>query len=346
MSVWAEDGLPEGQTSAVVRLEGRRVDGERRPGPQDRFVRDEPVTLPPGSGPFSLTARVTGINPGEWQVTAEMRPARPDRAPARGVRPKPVPLPVVTWTWRHWRQPPGPAERLRTGPAVFARRPGLVPGGWAALVALGILAALVLQANLAAGRGMPVGSTLVVSAAAVLAGGVGAKAWYLLLERRTGRWDGWAVQGFVAGLLLVAVLVVPLFDLSVGRYLDVTAPALLLGMAIGRLGCFVAGCCGGRATCSRGIWSSDRRIGVKRVPTQLAESAVAFAVAIGSYIVLENVEPNIHGSLFVAAVAVYTLCRQVVLRYRAEARHTTTGSRMTAAAALIALTLGLAGIWS
>jgi phosphatidylglycerol:prolipoprotein diacylglycerol transferase len=49
--------------------------------------------------------------------------------------------------------------------------------------------------------------------------------------------------------------------MPVGTVLDVTIPALLLGQAIGRLGCLFGGCCAGLPTTSRwGVWSSDRRI--------------------------------------------------------------------------------------
>lgn len=39
----------------------------------DKFVQDETIEdVVSGSGPISLTARVRGINPGEWVVTAHV----------------------------------------------------------------------------------------------------------------------------------------------------------------------------------------------------------------------------------------------------------------------------------
>lgn len=347
VSVWAERGLPAGESTAVVRLQGRRLDIEGKPGPADRFVREETVVLPERSGPFSLSVRIDHVNPGTWSVKAEMLPGRTARAAAgRRATAKPLPLELVSWSWRHWRRPAAPAEHVQTGTALLARRPGIVPAGWAMFVFAGIIAGLLLQAGLASSRSMSLGAVYAVSSAAVIAGAVGAKAWYLLLERRRGRWDGWAVQGFVAGMLLVVLVLVPLVGLGRGAYLDVTAAPLLLGMAVGRLGCFVAGCCGGRPTCARhGVWSSDRRIGVRRVPTQLAESLLALVVAAASYVLVTRGDPATEGAVFLAGVAAYTLGRQVVLRYRAEARHTTIGSRLTTVAAALALAVGLLGIW-
>src|SRR6266566_3589010 len=57
----------------TVRFSGRRVDVKGRLQPGDRFVQDETIEqVVSGSGPISLTARVRGINPGGWVVTARM----------------------------------------------------------------------------------------------------------------------------------------------------------------------------------------------------------------------------------------------------------------------------------
>lgn len=345
VSVLADAGLPDGASAAVVRIKGRRLGVDGRPAAADQFVREETIVgIPPSSGPLSITTRVDGVNPGEWQVTAEMVPKRRSQAAGarRGVPDKPIPLHLAEWSWRS-RRLSGVSGPIRTGMAVFAPRPGVIPGVWAVMVAVGVVVALALQLSLASRKGLPIGATAMVSVLAVAAGGIGAKAWFVILERRKRRWDGWAVQGFVLALVLVAVLVVPLVDLRLGPFLDITSPALLLGMAIGRIGCFFAGCCGGRPTCARhGVWSSDRRIGIRRVPTQLLESALALVVAAAAYVVVRDGSPGVDGSVFVAAVALYTLCRQVVLRYRAEARHSSTGTWVAAAGALAAL-IGAAG---
>jgi prolipoprotein diacylglyceryltransferase len=66
-----------------------------------------------------------------------------------------------------------------------------------------------------------------------------------------------------------------------GVFLDVTAPGLLFAMAVGRVGCFFAGCCGGPPTASCwGVWSSDQHVGARRIPTQLLESVLAFSLGL------------------------------------------------------------------
>ncbi len=99
--------------------------------------------------------------------------------------------------------------------------------------------------------------------------------------------------------------------------LDHTAPGLMLGMVIGRYGCFFGGCCAGRPTASRwGLWSSDRRVGVRRIPTQLLESAVALLIGVAALLALWLVEPRPAGVVFVGSIAAYTLGRQLLFPLR------------------------------
>ncbi len=103
--------------------------------------------------------------------------------------------------------------------------------------------------------------------------------------------------------------------------LDATAPGLFFAVAIGRVGCFLTGCCAGRCTSSRwGVWSSDRRIGARRIPAQLLESAAGLLIGlVAAWLVIGSV-PVVEGLNFVAAFGVYLVVRQLLLRLRAERR--------------------------
>jgi phosphatidylglycerol---prolipoprotein diacylglyceryl transferase len=96
-------------------------------------------------------------------------------------------------------------------------------------------------------------------------------------------------------------------------------PALLIGMAIGRPGCFWAGCCTGRPTASgRGIWSSDRRVGCRREPAQLLEALAALVIGVGVLAVVLLAGLQRAGPAAVAGLAAYTLSRQFILGLRSE----------------------------
>ncbi|MBY0369653.1 prolipoprotein diacylglyceryl transferase [bacterium] len=59
---------------------------------------------------------------------------------------------------------------------------------------------------------------------------------------------GFTLYGGIAGGTVAAVLYCRRKGLPTLRILDRFAPALLLGIAVGRLGCFAAGCCWGKPT--------------------------------------------------------------------------------------------------
>lgn len=331
ITFWSTAALPVNAQVPTLHLSGRRLGGTGYRNKGDRFRRDELVPgIPAGTAPFSITTTISGVNPGDWDVTAHLVVV--DRVGHRSR----VPL-TREWSWHHRHLEPIAPTAAHTGPAAFARRPGIARGAWTIMVALGIASALAVQAAILASRDLSVSRGMAVTAAAVAMGAVGAKLWYLVQRRRGESTNGWCIQGFVAGLLLVLAVVVPTIGLPVREFMDVSAPGLLLGMAIGRIGCFLAGCCVGRPTSSRfGVWSSDRRLGVRRIPTQLLESAVAAALGTAALTIdLLRVDTP-HGFVFVAALAGYTLARQGVLRLRAAPRRTSSGTAATAAIAAVA----------
>lgn len=98
-------------------------------------------------------------------------------------------------------------------------------------------------------------------------------------------WEGGLVfyGGFIASLL-VSVWYLKKHHLPVWKYFDLFAPAVALGHAIGRLGCFLSGCCFGRPLLSPTWYSvtfppnpaSLAPAGIPLYPTQLLESGAEF----------------------------------------------------------------------
>ena len=341
VTYWFDPAPHPGPYPVTVRFSGRRVDVIGRLQSGDRFVQDETIEeVIPGSGPISLTARVHGINPGEWAVTAHMLGAAP---PAHGPRshtsaaPEAGPLHPAARFWHRWAPSAESAELVRTCPTPFARMPGILPGIWGAMVTLGIAVALALQFLVISRDRLVVGSWLTVSLISIAVGIVGAKVWFIVLSRREHRLNGWCIQGFITGAILAATILLVALEVPAGVFLDVTAPGLLVAMAVGRVGCFFAGCCGGPPTASRwGVWSSDQRVGARRIPTQLLESVLALNLGLGVLVVVLGHGPA-SGAFFVAALAAYTLGRQGLLRLRAEPRKTRLGGLVTAALAALVL---------
>src|SRR6266568_7571441 len=286
VTYWFEPAPNPGPYPVTVRFSGRRVDVKGRLSSGDRFVQDETIEeVVPGSGPISLTARIRGINAGSWAVTAHMlgsaHPARGPREQANETFTAGPGVPAAR-LWRKWVPSAGSVEPVSTCLTPFARVPGILPGIWGAMVTLGMAVALALQALVISGDHLAVGPWLSVSLVAIVVGIVGAKVWFIVLHRREHCINGWCIQGFITGAILTAAILLVVLDVPTGVFLDVTAPGLLVAMAVGRVGCFFAGCCGGPPTASLwGVWSSDQRVGARRIPTQLLELVLALSLGLG-----------------------------------------------------------------
>ena len=331
LSHWFDSGEAGEPYTATVRLEGRREGVVGKPTPRDTFVKEEAINgIVPGTGAVSISSSVHGLVPGEWAVTGEViRPASHAGGAhlhERRQRVASEPLRRATWSWRRWTlstAPDGPVKTRWEPLAPLAPMPAGLPGIWVILALLGIVVTLVSQALILAHENVPAGQGLVVSLVVVVASLVAAKIWYAALH--PGPWrqwiGGWSVDGFVFVGPPVAILALIASNLPVGLFLDASAPGLFLGIAIGRVGCFLTGCCAGRCTRSRwGVWSSDRRIGARRVPAQLLESVTGLLLATVTGALVIGDVPLPPGMTFVVAFGTYIGARQLLLQVRAESR--------------------------
>ena len=311
------------QGSTTVRLTGRRIGAQGNENLRDAFTQNDRVDgIVAGSGPASVTSWVYGLTPGEWEVTAEVIKPVTGRRRASSAS-----VPPARWSWRRWALSTDAPSRVKTrfAPlAPLAGSPAVVPGIWPVLGVLAVLLAIVLQRVMLPHENVAAEVPLIVPLAALGAGLLGAKIWYAVLH--PGPWrkailGGWAVDGFLVVAPVIAIAILLASSLPVGKFLDAVTPGLFVGVAVGRIGCFFAGCCAGRATNSRwGIWSSDRKVGARRIPAQILESAVGLAIAGITALLILGHAPRIDGTIFLGAFVVYLIIRQALLRVRAERR--------------------------
>ena len=159
---------------------------------------------------------------------------------------------------------------------------GFVPA-YVFFVGLGILAGLWYYFfDLKRRGGVSVGAIKIVAAALVF-GMIGSKI-PLLFEGRS--WEqvllGKSIVGGLIGGMFGVILVKKWLKIKL-RLGNVIAPAVALGMAIGRFGCFFNGCCYGIVA----DWGFDFGDGQLRLPTQLFEAAF-HAVAFGVLVYLKG----------------------------------------------------------
>lgn len=290
------------------------------------------IDVPARAGRVTLTARAPRIAPGRWRVTAAAT----------------VEQPTDGGGTRVWKLPPATGDGYaRFEPVMRVRAPGARLGIWPALVLTGALLAFLTQLLLAPRLNLPGWRLVTVSVIASLIGLVTSKLYHKLLHaKESGRLvtTGLGIQGFVLGAVGSVAIGTFIADLPLLRALDAIVPGLLLAMTIGRFGCFFGGCCAGRPTGGRGLWSSDRRLGIRRVPVQLFEAGIAFTVGVGALLADVVRVPAHAGLVFVGGLAAYTWGRQLLFPLRDIRRQTRRGrtGMMALTAAVLVVDVALA----
>ena len=203
------------------------------------------------------------------------------------------------------------------------------------LVALGFLLGLHLAGKLAKRSGLDSTGVTNLGVYIALSAILGAKVFYFAT-----RWgyysEDWsrlfslsALQtgGVFYGGLLAALATAYFYAKSQGlpwlRTADVFAPAVAAGHAVGRLGCFAAGCCWGKPTDAPwGVMFTDplaqelvgTPLGVHLHPTQLYESFGTALVALFLY--RRFSKPHVHGTILGWYLVLYSSFRFCVEFFR------------------------------
>ncbi|HEY7209048.1 MAG TPA: prolipoprotein diacylglyceryl transferase [Bryobacteraceae bacterium] len=164
------------------------------------------------------------------------------------------------------------------------------------LVALGFLAGLGVTLRLARRAGLPAEKITNLAIYCAIAGIIGAKLFMFLFDlgdylRNPGQifsLETLQAAGVFHGGFLVAIVFAALYihrqRLPVLGTMDIYAPGIAIGQAIGRLGCFAAGCCWGRE-CDlpwgvrfRSDFAAPVPLDKTLHPVQLYESAADFLI--------------------------------------------------------------------
>ncbi|MCU6482206.1 prolipoprotein diacylglyceryl transferase, partial [Arthrobacter sp. A2-55] len=330
---WIDTTSWAGPPDLAIRFTGRRLG---HPGQKSRetFEQVEEVAnIVADTGRIAVTMRRQMTHVGSWQVTA---------TPATGRGNGTTGTPATAWAAT---LPPADAV-VKTRFGALAQGPGVHVLAWPALIALGALLAVFIQALLLARAGLDVAGPVLTDVAACLIGILGARLWFLALHRLPLRQlltGGACIQGFLVGAFATLLAGALWQHLPLGTLLDASAPGLFLGMAVGRPGCFFTGCCYGRPTASGlGLWSSDRRTARRRHPVQLYEAAAALLIGAGALIaVLATPTGPSWATVFIVSVMAYTIARQLLFPLRTDP-HTAKGRTATIAGCALITAAALA----
>lgn len=179
----------------------------------------------------------------------------------------------------------------------------------------------------------------------LLSGLLGAKLLLLVVEgpRYLRSWtdfveflrSGGVFYGGLIGALLALVLLLKKRRIGFWTFADMAAPAAALGHAVGRIGCFLAGCCWGRE-CSY-PWAvtftdpvAERNVGVPLNvplhPTQLYESVGLFVLC---GLLLAFGKRRFQGQIFALYLGGYALLRGTIEFFRGDPRGSVFGGAVS-----------------
>lgn len=206
------------------------------------------------------------------------------------------------------------------------------------LLAVGILLSLFIASRLAARDGLPRERIYDLGLWTILGGLLGSKILLLLVEDNVSffsldflRSGGVYYGGFLGGFFTLAFLI-RWYKLPFWKVADAFAPALALAQAIGRQGCFAAGCCWGKPTDSAvGVHFTDHAHEYTGVPiykpdgselylhpTQLYES-ISMLIVFGILIYLHR-HKRFDGQVLIAYGIIYALIRFTIEFVRDDPR--------------------------
>ncbi|MCK5583150.1 MAG: prolipoprotein diacylglyceryl transferase [Elusimicrobiales bacterium] len=141
--------------------------------------------------------------------------------------------------------------------------------------------------------------------------------------------------GFVFyGGLIISIASVYIYskkkNINFLTFADIAAPAIALGHAIGRLGCFFAGCCHGKPTdfiCAVKFNNPESLVaphllGIPIHPTQLYSSAANFIIFAALHFMLKSsLKHNWKNGLIAASyILLYSIARFIIELFRGDAR--------------------------
>lgn len=201
------------------------------------------------------------------------------------------------------------------------------------LIALGFIIGIVLAVRLGEKEGIVKEKILDMGFYALIAAIVGSRLLFVLIKYEYfienpidifKLWEGGLV--FYGGLFLAVLALLFYFKknaLPTWKTLDVFAPSLAIGHAVGRIGCFSAGCCHGKPTdLPWGVTFNDPNslaiTGIPLHPTQLYESVAEVGIFI--YLMLLRKHKSFDGQIALTYVLLYSIARFIIEFFRGDNR--------------------------
>ena len=191
--------------------------------------------------------------------------------------------------------------------------------GYFCFVVTGLISAIILAALLA----LISGASLIVAIGMICLNVLVLLAFAMTTKIIWG-FERYTFYHYMAMVLFCSPFLLKMIGQPVFPYLDILSLALILNLAVGRMGCFIVGCCHGKP-CKWGVLYGKKHVhsaftpfylGVRLFPVQLLELVLAMGtVAAGTWMFLS--QPP--GNAFTWVVISYGLVRYILEFYRGDA---------------------------
>ena len=236
--------------------------------------------------------------------------------------------------------------------------------GYGLMLAIAFLVAIYVAARRAKKEGIPSQAMFDIGLLLLVSSVVGARLFHIVQHPGSigsfadfvGIWQGGlsglAFYGGFMMALAVGILYMRWRRLPVGKCVDILAPSLLLGVGIGRIGCFLAGCCFGKPTSLPwGITFPENSLPALEMgriekihPTQIYSSISLFTLFIILIILRKHIKTT--WMLFLLAVLMYSVHRFLIdfLRYYDPADERIGGLATSQVMSIIAGVAAIGGI--
>lgn len=203
--------------------------------------------------------------------------------------------------------------------------------GYGTMIAIGILSALLLVGKRAKEKNYDEDSVLNMSIITIISGVAGGKLLYLITDIRNIIQYPEVLKDFGAGFVIYGAIIggaLAIFYYSkkkkwnVLKTFDIIIPAIALAQGFGRIGCFLAGCCYGRATnlpigvvFNKSLFAPE---GIMRHPTQIYSSIFDFLLFI--FLMFYSKKERKDGRVFSMYIVLYSIGRFIVEFLRDDPR--------------------------
>jgi phosphatidylglycerol:prolipoprotein diacylglycerol transferase len=200
-------------------------------------------------------------------------------------------------------------------------------------VALGFVAGILVAIRLGKSVGIDPNSVMDMGFIIILSGLIGSRLVYIIIDfshyiknplDMIKIWQGGLVfSGGLVAVIIVMLLYVKHHGYNIWTIGDLWAPAAAIGQAIGRIGCFFAGCCYGRPTdVPWGVVFTDPKciatLNIPIHPTQLYSSLSSFIIFI--ILIILHSKKKFEGQVFLWFLIFHSTARLFLERFRGDPR--------------------------